>query len=107
MYFSDGDEELKSIKRNCNTDKKVGAAQFLEAALSYGLISSYEYNNEILENPETTAYKTVLSGMKIMPEIESLQLDFEFPSDDTYYNYVSDRRTVREKKSLELEFGKN
>ena len=109
MYFSEDDEEYERIDRDRSEGRKFAVARLLEAALSHGLISSQEYNNEIsrLKNPETTGSKPSLSNWNRMPEIESLQLDFEFPSDDSYYNYVADRRSGDEKIEIGFKFGKD
>ena len=74
--------------------------------MSNGIITDTEYNVEInrLNDTETEKYDR---APRFVDLIMSLQVNFDIPNGDDYYNYVSDIRTGNEERKLVLKFGKD
>ena len=106
MYFSEGDDCLTYYRQHCMEGNNSAGKHLVSFALSRGVITQEEYEMELnrLEKAET-----VIQPIDSIsnPVIMSLPVEFEVPTDDGYFNYVTDLRVGKEKTKIVFKFGKD
>ena len=106
MYFSEGDDCLTYYRQHCMEGNNSSEKHLISFALSRGVITQEEYEAELnrLEKAET-----VIQPIDSIsnPVIMSLPVEFEVPTADGYFNYVTDLRIGSEKTKVVFKFGKD